>query len=321
MLGGEGPGGGHALDIGQQQAARGQRNNSLDIAQPQRGTGQRGQAGRDLSRHGHPERRQPEQRGNGNRQRDNAERDRLSRQQPLTVDDQQDRDDADGANQQLNLAELPGKQKNPFEKIVAAALHAEQAWQLGHGDGQAGAGLETHQDAVADQFYQRAQAQQPGEQAEQGDREGGEAGDLGVALRVACGHRPHRAGDHQRDGGSGPDRELARGSEQGIAQTAQQIAVDADLRRQACKSRIGQRNRDRVGRKRYPGHNIAGQPGRAVFGQPACRRKPRQPGHLLSFVSRICHALSRAPDCPSIKYQPPPVNLLDFRSIHSGRLI
>ena len=83
------------------------------------------------------------------------------------------------------------------------------------------------------------------------DGEGGEAGDLGVTLRVALRHCPHRSGDHQRDGGGRPDRQLTRGSEQGVTQPAQQIAVDADLRRQAGKSGVSKRNRDRVGRERY----------------------------------------------------------------------
>ena len=78
-----------------------------------------------------------------------------------------------------------------------------------------------------------------------------------IALHVAVRHRPDRAGDHQRDGGRRPDRELARRAEQRIAEPAEQIAVDADLRRQAGEPRIGERNRDRVGRKRDAGDDVA----------------------------------------------------------------
>ena len=99
--------------------------------------------------------------------------------------------------------------------------------------------------------------QQPGDQAKQCDGEGGEAGDLGIALRVALSHGPHRSGNHQRNGGSRPDCELTRGSEQGVAQPTQQIAVDADLRRQAGKGGVGKRDRDRVGRQGYAGDDIA----------------------------------------------------------------
>ena len=171
MLGGEGTGGGYAFDIGEQQAAGGQRHNALDIAQPQRG--QLPASGKPAGISpvtGTPSAGSPSSDA-ANRQRDNAERDRLPRQQALAEDEQQDRDDSDGQNEDLHLAELPGEQQRPLEKIVAAARHAEQAWQLGHGDGQAGAGLEADQDAVADQLHQDAQPQQPGEQAEPCHRE------------------------------------------------------------------------------------------------------------------------------------------------------
>ena len=113
---------------------------------------------------------------------------------------------------------------------MAPALDAEQARQLRHRNSQAGTGLEAHKDAVADQLYERAQSQHPSEHAKSCDGEGHQAGDLGVTLRVSLGHRAHGPGNHQRNGGSRPHRELTRGSEQGIAQSAEQIAVDANLR-------------------------------------------------------------------------------------------
>ena len=53
-----------------------------------------------------------------------------------------------------------------------------------------GAGLEADEDAVADQLDECAEAQHPGDHAQRGHRQAGEAGDLRVALRVAAGHRP-----------------------------------------------------------------------------------------------------------------------------------
>ena len=108
--------------------------------------------------------------------------------------------EADGKHEVMRLAELPGKQHGPFEKIVPAAGHAKQARQLGHGDGQPRAGLEAHEDAVADQLDEHAQPQQPGDQAKRRHGEACQAGDLRIALRVAIRHRPDGAGNHQRDG-------------------------------------------------------------------------------------------------------------------------
>ena len=199
----------------------------------------------------------------------------------------------------MNLGELPGQQEGSFKEIVAAALHAEQAWQLGHGDGQAGAGLEAHQDAVADQLHERAQTQQPGEETKHGDSKSCEAGDLRVALCITLRHRSHGTGDHERNCGSRPDRKLARGAEQGVAQAAEQIAIDAHLRRQPCEPRIGKRNRNSVGGQGYPGNDIAGQPGGTVLRQPAGRWKPPEPGCLFLVFRRIRHALPQAaaPSC------------------------
>ena len=131
-----------------------------------------------------------------------------------------------------------------------------------------------------------------------------EAGDLRVALRVTVRHRSHGTGDHERNGGSRPDRELARGAEQGVAQAAEQIAIDAHLRRQACKPRIGKRNRNRVGGQGYPGNDIAGQPGGAVLRQPAGRRKPPEPGRICPVFRRIRHAAPQAANRSELAYRP-----------------
>ena len=311
MLGREGASGGYALDIGQQQAAGGQRNDPFDVTQPEGWACQGGQARRNFSRYRHPKRRKPERGGGNDRQRDNPKRDRSSRQQAFAEYDEHDRDDPDDENEVLHLTELPGQQESALEKVVAPAFHAKQARQLGHGDRQAGAGLETHKNAVADQLDEHAQPQQPGEQAERRHREGGEAGDLGVTLRVALRHGPHCSGNHERDGGGRPDRELTRGSEQGIAKTAQQVAVDAHLRRQACKAGIGKRNRDRVGRQGYSGDDIAHEPCSAIFSQPSGWRKPPKPScHFLVF-RRIRHGILQAVNWFGFKYRPCQTGPLD----------
>ena len=78
-----------------------------------------------------------------------------------------ERERAEREHEVLHLPELADEQHRPFEEIVSAAGNAEQAWQLGHHDRQPGAGLEAHQDTVADQPHQHAEPQQPCDQAKQ----------------------------------------------------------------------------------------------------------------------------------------------------------
>jgi hypothetical protein len=70
----------------------------------------------------------------------------------------------------VGLADLPGEEQEPFDEIMPAACHTEQARELGHCDGQPGPGLETHENTVADQLDERAQPQDPGHQAKHGNR-------------------------------------------------------------------------------------------------------------------------------------------------------
>ena len=185
MLCGEGAGGRDAFDIGEQQASGGQRNNAFDIAQPQRRAFQGGQASRNVPGDWHPKRGKPKHGGGDDRQCNDAERDGLAWQQAFAEHQQHDRDDADGKYEVVGLADLPGEQHGPLEKIMPAAGHANQARQLGHRDGEARAGLEADQDAVADQLYERAQSQQPSDQTKYRHREAGEACDLRIVLCVA----------------------------------------------------------------------------------------------------------------------------------------
>ena len=59
----------------------------------------------------------------------------------------------------MQLRELTDEQYGTLKKIVSAASDAKQAWQLGHRDRQARAGLEAHQDAVTDELNEAAQPQ------------------------------------------------------------------------------------------------------------------------------------------------------------------
>ena len=82
--------------------------------------------------------------------------DRPPRGEPIPCHDDQDGDDANAEHNRVNPAELAEQQIHTLEEIMATAGNAEQTGQLGHGDGQAGAGLEADENAVADQFDQNA---------------------------------------------------------------------------------------------------------------------------------------------------------------------
>ena len=97
----------------------------------------------------------------------------------------------------MHLAELPDQQPSPVKKVMPPAGNPKKTWQLSHGDGQASASLEAHKDTIANQLHERAQSQQPSEQAKPCDREGYEAGDLGVSLRVPVSHGSHCPGNHE----------------------------------------------------------------------------------------------------------------------------
>ena len=90
------------------------------------------------------------------------------------------------------------------------------------------------------------------------DHESRKACNLHIALRIAFGHLNHAGCDHQRDRRCGPDGELPRRAEHRVAEPAQQVAVNADLRRQAGKRRIGERDRDRIGGQSNARYNVGG---------------------------------------------------------------
>ena len=173
----------------------------------------------------------------------------------------------------MNAADLSDKRDQAIEEITTAAGNAEQARQLRHNDGQPRTGLEADQNAVADQPHQQAEPEEPGDQAKSRDGKGSNTRNLGIADRIARREGSDRSRGHQRDRRGRADRKLARRAEQRIADAAQHIAVDADLRRQAGERRIGQRHRDRVSRKRHAGNDIGAKPGGTVFGEPLRGRK------------------------------------------------
>ena len=138
MFRGEGAGRRDAFDIGEQQAAGRERNDSFDIAQPQRGTlparqtcrnvpGDRARRAREVR--ARLQRRStdattPSATGCPGKQRSPSRSSTIATM-PIA------------STSKLNLAELPDEQRGPLEEIVSAASNAEQARQLGHGDGQA----------------------------------------------------------------------------------------------------------------------------------------------------------------------------------------
>ena len=171
MFGRKGPRGCHALDIGQQHAAGGQRDNALLVAELKRRQGGRRQPGRDRTGDRDAEAGQAEHRHCDDRQYHHAERDWAARQPAFSAPQQRQRGKAQGECRQIRRVKLPGQDQQSIRDIVTAAARRRTGRQLRNGDGQAGAGLESRQDAVADQLDQHAEPEDPGDQAEQADAE------------------------------------------------------------------------------------------------------------------------------------------------------
>ena len=105
------------------------------------------------------------------------------------------------------------------------------------------------------------------------------------AMARAVAERPHRrdgrhaGGQHRRDGGVRPDREVAVRAEQGVEQRSGDEGVEPGHRRQVRQPRGGHLRRQRHGDQRQAGQRIGAQPRCAV----APQRGRHQPG---------CHASS-----------------------------
>ena len=109
----------------------------------------------------------------------------------------------------MNAAEFAGESDDPFEEVVTAARDAQEIGHLTSSNGQSGAGLETDENAFADEAHQDTEPQEPGDEAEEGHCERRQRGDLDVTVAIATGHDGHGASDHQRDGRGRSDSELA----------------------------------------------------------------------------------------------------------------
>ncbi|MGY4460652.1 hypothetical protein ACVWYI_004612 [Bradyrhizobium sp. LB13.1] len=190
---------------------------------------------------------------------------------------QQQCDRADRQHQRVDLAELPCQLDGPVEEIVAAAGDTKQARQLAHDDGESRSCLEPDQDAVADEAHEHAELEQPGDEAQHRYGEGRETCDLRITRRITAGERPDGRSDHQGDGRGRADRKLSRRSQQGIADTAEHVAIDTNLRWQTGQRRIGERNRDSVGGERDARDGVGGEPFTPIGRKPASRRKETLP--------------------------------------------
>ena len=186
----EGPRGGHPFDVSQQQETGRQRNYSLDIAQPLRvGPARSGKPAGIFPVTGTP--------SNGSRSTVAAMIANVTTpsatgfpgNKPFAQHNQADRDNTDDKNNRLRLAELSEQRPGPVKEVMPATCNPKQNrsnWR--HHNSQAGASLEADKNAVADQLHQGAQPQQPREKTKRRDREGGEACDIGVMLRIALRH-------------------------------------------------------------------------------------------------------------------------------------
>ncbi|MGC0388529.1 hypothetical protein ABIF91_000883 [Bradyrhizobium sp. USDA 241] len=212
----------------------------------------------------------------------------LSRQKPFAEQQKRERHRADRQDEKVEISELTSQPQRAIEEIMPTARDAEQARQLAHDDGEPGAGLEADQYAVADQADEDAELEQPTDEAQDRDRKSRKAGDLRVSHCVPAGEHPDRGGNHQRNCRGRADRELPRRPEQRIADTAEHVAIDANLRRQAGERRIGQRYGNRVRGQRYSGHCVRCQPFAAIDHKPAGDWEESRPPRM--SVGRRAHA-------------------------------
>jgi hypothetical protein len=131
----------------------------------------------------------------------------------------------------IRFGKLASQNDNALEELLTASLHAKQLGQLRQGDRERSARFETEQDCLADEVDERAEPQNPRDQAHDRDQNRSERSNGDKPRRIASGHvgncHPHEHRDRRR----GSDRELTRGPEQRIGEAADQIAIDTVLRR------------------------------------------------------------------------------------------
>lgn len=161
--------------------------------------------------------------------------------------------------------------------MVASSRHPEELRQLRHGNGQRRASLEPDQDRLADEVDQPAQTQQVRQQTQAGDDQGGEGGDLRIARGISLCHAGNRGANEQGNRRCRSDGQLAACAEDGVTQPAEQIAIDAILRRQPRQRGVGHRYRHGIGGQGNPGDEVRHQPLALVARQPLRCRHQRTP--------------------------------------------
>jgi hypothetical protein len=187
---------------------------------------------------------------------DHQERDRSARQILLSQYEQRQRNHAEREHRQIRVRKLTAENREPLEKALSAALHAEKLRELRERDRQGRARLEAQQNGFADEIDERAETQQPRDNAHHGDEQGRQRCYGCPASRVAFGHAGDGQADEHRDRRSGADRELARRPEERVEQPADEVAVDAVLRRQPGKRSVRERNRNAVSSEGNAGHHV-----------------------------------------------------------------
>ena len=149
-----------------------------------------------------------------------SRRDRTVRQEPFAEHQYRQRREAQAEYDEIGLAELARERPDTFKEMVAASADTEKFRQLGHGDGQCRAGLETEQDRIADKGNQPAQAQHPCQYTQTGHDESRQGSDLYRARRIASCHIGDRDTDEQGNRRGRSDRQLPRRAERRVQQPA-----------------------------------------------------------------------------------------------------
>ena len=75
-----------------------------------------------------------------------------------------------------------------------------------------------------------------------------------------------------RDRGRWSDRQMPRRAEESVAEAADQVTVEAHLRRQPGKRGVGERDGECVSGQRHTGDDIIAQPCAVVLRQPLADR-------------------------------------------------
>ena len=268
---------GNAFHVREQQARECQRNHAVHVAHAQPRQAELGQALRHCADDLEAEIDQRRHRQHDDRNHHDEQRDRPARQEFFAEQQHGDRGETEGEHGEIGIRQLAARGRSMRSKKLSAALDAEQLRQLRHGDRQRSAGLEAEQDRFADEVDERTQLEQPRQYTHGRYDARRQRRNRRPACRIAVCHARDGDPDEHRDRRGRSDRELARRAEQRIEQAADQIAVDAVLRRQPGERCVGERHRNTVGGERHAGNRVVRQPLRTVGAQPLGRGKYRAP--------------------------------------------